>query len=76
MYVYICFKTGRKNRMAYIDIRESCKKGQKKKHDFRRVWVKEPRHSQHIFAKKRYTSIVACVGKKHLTSPKTADSEV
>ena len=28
---------------------------------FRRFWVKEPRHSGNIFAKKRYTSIVACV---------------
>ena len=29
---------------------------------FRRFWVKEPRHSENIFAKKRYTSIVAHVG--------------
>ena len=27
----------------------------------RRFWVKEPRHSENILAKKRYTSIVACV---------------
>ena len=26
---------------------------------FRRFWVKEPRHSENSFAKKRYTSIVA-----------------
>ena len=29
---------------------------------FRRFCVKEPRHSETIFAKKRYTSIVARVG--------------
>ena len=29
---------------------------------FRRFWVKVPRHSETIFAKKRYTSIVALVG--------------
>ena len=28
---------------------------------FRQFWVKEPRHSGTIFAKKRYTSIVARV---------------
>ena len=29
---------------------------------FRRFWVKELRHSETIFAKKRYTSILARVG--------------
>ena len=28
---------------------------------FRRFWVKESRHSENIFAKKRYTSMVAYV---------------
>ena len=31
---------------------------------FRRFWVKEPRHSENSFAKKRYTSIVARGKKK------------
>ena len=34
---------------------------------FRRFWVKEPRHSENTFAKKRYTSIVACVHTPHET---------
>ena len=28
---------------------------------FQRFWVKEPRHAEKIFAKKRYASILACV---------------
>ena len=38
---------------------------------FRRFWVKEPRHSENIFAKKRYTSIVARVRSRLIPSSLT-----
>ena len=38
---------------------------QKKMAHFRRFWAKELRHSETIFAKKRYTSIVARVEPKY-----------
>ena len=41
---------------------------------FRRFWAKEPRHSETIFAKKRYTSIVARV-LGPILDPKKTDLE-
>ena len=47
------------NPMAYVHNENHAQ--QKKGAYFRRFWVKELRHSETIFAKKRYTSIVARV---------------
>ena len=56
-----------KNRIAYRYITRIV---QKKTAYLRRFWMKEPRGSRNIFAKKRYTSIiVACVWLFHWGAP-------
>ena len=48
--------------MAWVYDENQCKKKWSIIHFFSdHFWIKEPRHSENIFAKKRYTSIVARV---------------